>query len=115
MRTNEERTRLIRQRTRAIRQARAQMRRRLVSAAGLTVCLLAVVCIGMLMPGLMDGVAALPVSHTSGAASLVAGHTALGYILMGLLSFFLGVCITVLLYRLRRRSERRREDKDDEL
>ena len=34
---------------------------------------------------------------------------------MGLLSFFLGVCITVLLYRLRRRSERRREDKDDEL
>ena len=115
MRTNEERTRLIHQRTRTIRQARAQTRRRLASAACISACLLAVACIGALMPGMMDGMAAIPVSHTSGAASLVANHAALGYILMGLLSFFLGVCVTVLLHRLRCRDERRREDKDDEL
>ena len=35
---------------------------------------------------------------------------------MELLAFLLGVCVTVLLYRLRRRKERRqREDRDDEL
>ena len=48
----------------------------------------------------------------------VVRHTdeVLGYIVMGLLAFLLGVCVTVLLYRLRRRNERRsREEKEDEL
>ncbi|MEI3367100.1 MAG: hypothetical protein V8R59_16335 [Enterocloster sp.] len=47
--------------------------------------------------------------------SLIGSHAALGYIVMGLLAFLLGVCVTVLLYRLRRRNERRSEEKEDEL
>ena len=47
---------------------------------------------------------------------MIGSHAALGYIVIGLLAFLLGVCVTVLLYRLRRRNERRsREEKEDEL
>ena len=60
--------------------------------------------------------AAGSIVHSSGAASMIGSHAALGYIVMGLLAFLLGVCVTVLLYRLRRRNERRsREEKEDEL
>ena len=75
-----------------------------------------VVGIGILMPGFIHGAAAGTVSHTAGTASLVASHAALGYILMGLLSFLLGVSVTILLYRLRRHNDRKKqEDREDEL
>lgn len=38
-----------------------------------------------------------------------------GYILVGVLSFLLGSCVTILLYRLRRRSEKKHTRDDDEL
>ena len=47
---------------------------------------------------------------------MIASHIALGYIITGLLAFLLGVCVTILLYRLRRRNERRhREEIEDGL
>ena len=59
--------------------------------------------------------AAGSIIHSSGAASMIGSHAALGYIVMGMLAFLLGVSLTVLLYRLRRRNERRsREEKEDE-
>ena len=116
MRTNEERTRLIHKRTAEIKRENQKKKQRRLDAACIAACLLLVVGIGAWMPGLMAGVSESGVSHASGAASLVGSHAALGYILMGLLAFLLGVCVTVLLYRLRRRKERRQqEDRDDEL
>lgn len=116
MRTNEERIRLIHKRTAELKQKKEQKKRRVVNAACMAACLLLVIGIGAFMPGLMADVAEGGAVHASGAASLIGSHAALGYILMGLLAFLLGVCVTVLLYRLRRRNERRRkEDGDDEL
>ena len=116
MRTNEERVRLIRRRT-AERKAEARRKKQhLISGACLAACLLLVTGIGALMPGLTKGLTEEPVRHASGTASLIGSHEAVGYILMGLLAFLLGVCVTVLLYRLRRREERRhREDTNAEL
>ena len=50
------------------------------------------------------------IAHPSGTASLLGSHAALGYIIMGLLAFLLGVCVTVLLYRLHRRYERQKQE-----
>lgn len=116
MRTTEERARLIHKRTAEIKLARQKKKRRGRDAVWMAACLLLVFCIGTLMPNLMTGAADGGVSHASGAASLVGSHAARGYILMGLLAFLLGMCVTVLLYRLRRRNEcHRREDESDEL
>ena len=116
MRTNEERARLVHRRTAEIRRKRQKLTRLAFDASCLAACLLLIVGIGSFMPELATGIAAGEIQHTSGTASLVGSHAALGYILMGLMAFLLGVCVTVLLYRLRRRKERKRLEKsDDEL
>ena len=67
-------------------------------------CVLRPACV--CMPGWMSGSPAAGVGGVQGAASLVGSSAALGYILVGLCAFLLGVCVTVLLYRLRRREAR---------
>ncbi len=116
MRTNEERARLVHKRTAEIKRKRQKQMRRAFDMICLSACLILIVGIGSFMPGLATGIAAGEIQHASGTASLVGSHAALGYILMGIMAFLLGVCVTVLLYRLRRRKERKRLEKsDDEL
>ena len=116
MRTNEERIRLIHKRTAELNRKKEQKKRRVVDAACMAACLILVVGIGSFMPGLAAGIPGGEVHHASGAASLVGSHAALGYILMGLMAFLLGVFVTVLLYRLHRRNERKQqENSNDEL
>ena len=116
MRTNEERTGLIHQRTAEIKRERQKRNQRALDMTCIAACLLLVAGIGSFMPGLTAGIPGGEIHHASGAASLVGSHAALGYILMGLMAFLLGICVTVLLYRLRRRNERKqRENSNDEL
>ena len=110
MRTSEERARLIHRRTAEIKQERRIKRQRRLDAACMAVCLLLVIGIGAMMPGLMKGAADGSIVHSSGTASLIGSHAALGYIMMGLLAFLLGVCVTVLLYRLHRRGEGQKQE-----
>ena len=116
MRTNEERAGLVHKRTAEIKRERQKKKQRALDTVCIAACLILVVGIGSFMPGLVVGIPGGEVHHASGAASLVGSHAALGYILMGLMAFLLGVCVTVLLYRLRRRNERKqRENSNDEL
>ena len=115
MRTNEERARLVHNRTAEIKRKRQRLKQRAFDMICIAACLALVVGIGSFMPGLAIGITAGEVHHASGTASLVGSHEALGYILMGLMAFLLGVCVTVLLYRLRRSKEKsKRENSDDE-
>ena len=116
MRTNEERAGLIHKRTAEIKRERQKKNQRALDMICIAACLILIVGIGSFMPGLTAGIPGGEVHHASGAASLVGSHAELGYILMGLFSFILGICVTVLLYRLHRRNERKqRENSDDEL
>lgn len=110
MRTNEARARLIHRRAAEIKQERRIKRQRRLDAVCMAVCLLLVIGIGALMPGLMRNTAGDGIVHPSGTASLLGSHAALGYIIMGLLAFLLGVCVTVLLYRVHRRCERQKQE-----
>ena len=116
MRTNEERAGLIHKRTTEIKRERQRRKQRALDMICMAACLILVVGIGSFMPGLTASIPGGEVHHASGAASLVGSHAALGYILMGLMAFLLGVCVTMLLYRLHRRNERKQwENWDDEL
>ena len=116
MRTTEERAGWIHKRTTEIKRERQRRKQRALDMICMAACLILVVGIGSFMPGLTAGIPGGEVHHASGAASLVGSHAALGYILMGLMAFLLGVCVTMLLYRLHRRNERKqRENWDDEL
>ena len=115
MQTNEERIRLIQKRTAEIKQERQRRKQRMADAVCMAVCLLLVTGIGDWMSELTVGTGEESVSHPSGTASMIGSHAALGYIIMGLLAFSLGVCVTVLLYRLRRRNERKRLEAADNM
>ena len=116
MRTNEERAGLIHKRTAEIKRERQKKKQRELDMVCVAACLILVVGIGMFMPGWAAGIPGGEARHASGAASLVGSHAALGYILMGLMAFLLGVFVTVLLHRLHRRNERKqRENSNDEL
>ena len=53
------------------------------------------------------------VAHTSMTASLIGSSAFSGYIVMGILSFLLGVCVTILLHRLHRYFRDREEDRHE--
>ena len=110
MRTNEERAGLVHKRAAEIKAKRQNKKQRAWDAICIVVCLILVVEIGSFMSGWTAGLTGSEVQHASGAASLVGSHAELGYILMGLFSFILGICVTVLLYRLHRRNKRARQE-----
>ena len=116
MLTTEERAGLIHKRAAELKRERQQRKQRRLDRLCIAACRILVVGIGSFLPDWVVGVPGGEVHHASGAASLVGSHAALGYILMGLMAFLLGVFVTVLLYRLHRRNERKQqENSDDEL
>ena len=113
MRTDEERAGLIHKRTAEIKRERQRKKQRALDGICIGACLILIVGIGSFLPDWVVGVPGGEVHHASGAASLVGSHAALGYILMGLMAFLLGVCVTVLLYRQHRRNEREQQENSD--
>ena len=111
MRTDKERSRLIAERTSEIRRARARRRRILTDAASVAACVVFIVLLGFFLPWTITGGTVDGVANVSGAASLVSGDGRLGYVFIGILSFLLGVCVTVILYRLK---ERKRENSKEQ-
>ena len=79
------------------------------SVCGVALCLMLVIGIGSFMPGVVKQASAGNIDYTMGTASMLGHYEALGYICMGVLAFALGVCVTVLLYRLRRVEEHKRK------
>lgn len=110
MRTNEERMRLISKRTHQIRRRKQHLREGICMA----VCLLLIVGCSIWMPLLMQGAANGSMLPLTGVASLLAKDSELGYILVGLLAFLLGICVAMLLYRQRRRNEHGKEEEEED-
>ncbi|MDD3251677.1 MAG: DUF4179 domain-containing protein [Lachnospiraceae bacterium] len=107
MRSTEERIAAVFSRARELeRQKRRHQTRWLTGAAGLCALLIVVVC-GMMMPGLADGMSMAKGMevYAGPTASIFQSGGALGYIIIGVLAFALGVSVTVLCIHLRRREE----------
>lgn len=102
MRTNEERQQLIHRRTLEIQREQQKKRERVISGSGIAACL---------MPEVTKqaSVSGAKTNYTTGMASMLGNYEALGYICMGILAFALGVCVTILLYRLRKAEEHRKK------
>lgn len=116
MATNEERTRRILRRAAELKREKRIKTQRAVTVLCLAASLMLIAGLGLWISS-RTGEAAAEVVYASGAASLLASNGSLGYILMGILSFLLGVCVTILLFRLSRWRKRHEkpEDPDDEL
>lgn len=99
MRTTAERLAEAKRRARELERQRQRRRARGIFCAGTAACFVMIVSLALVMPGITEGFSdtALGVGM---AASVFSGRS-LGYLVVGLLAFALGVCVTVLCVRLR--------------
>jgi len=115
MRTTDERTAAVLRRAEEIRnlqERRAVRRGRALTVAAVAACLLAVVGLGLAMPGIVSRFSDSTYVYAGPAASIFSERGTSGYVLIGILAFVLGVCVTLLCSILHRRSVRGKEDGD---
>lgn len=112
MMTDEERIRRIHRRTEEIRKQDRQKKQFLLELGCVAACVAIIICIGVYMPSLTGGLSFQNVQNSTATASIIAKNNALGYIIMGILSFVLGVCVTILMYRLRERGRQDKQERD---
>ena len=111
MRSHEERVAEAKRRIAKIERAKRLRRNTITMASAVAACLAVLIGASLAMPGIATRIQTGDDSGFETAASIFRGGAALGYIVIGLLAFLLGVCVTVLCFRLRQMS---REDGQDE-
>ena len=112
MRSHEERVAETKRRI-AARQREKRLRRNTITmASAVAACLALLIGASLAMPGITTSIQTGDYSGFETAASIFHGGAALGYIVIGLLAFLLGVCVTVLCFRLRQMS--REDDQNNE-
>lgn len=79
-------------------------------AAAAAACLALLAGVSIAMPGMTAQLQPDNYTGFETAASMYGGSDALGYIIVGLLAFLLGVCMTILCFRLR---QMERDEKDE--
>ena len=74
-----------------------------------------IVGVSFVMPGIVGQITPGTSSGFETAATILGGGTALGYMVIGLLAFILGVCVTILCFRIRQmdKEEQTEEQKGD--
>ena len=112
MRTNEERTALIRQRTRELKRQQARKKARIIDLSCVAGSLVLIFLLAMWIPDPLT-FSKRDVAHATMTASLIGSSAFSGYIVMGILSFLLGVCVTILLHRLHHHFRDRKEERDE--
>ena len=101
MRSHEERVVETKRRIVQIEREKRRRRNTITMASAVAACLALLIGVSLAMPGIAAKIQAGDYSGFETAASMYGGGAALGYIVIGLLAFLLGVCVTVLCFRLR--------------
>ena len=113
MRSHEERVAETKRRIAKIEREKRRRRNTLTMASAVAACLALLIGASLAMPGIAASIRTGDYSGFETAASMYGG-AALGYIVIGLLAFLLGVCVTVLCFRLRQMSREDGQDKERE-
>jgi len=114
MRSHEERVVETKRRIAAMERKKRLRRNTVTMASTVAACLVLLIGASLAMPGIAESIQTGDYSGFETAASIFHGGAALGYIVIGLLAFLLGVCVTVLCFRLRQMSREDGQDKESE-
>ena len=114
MRSHEERVVETKRRIAAMERKKRLRRNTVTMASAVAACLVLLIGASIAMPGIAESIQTGDYSGFETAASIFHGGAALGYIVIGLLAFLLGVCVTVLCFRLRQMSREDGQDKESE-
>ena len=114
MRSHEERVAETKRRIAKIEREKRRRRNTIAMASAVAACLVLLVGVSLAMPSIAASIQTGDYSGFETAASMYGGGAALGYILIGLLAFLLGVCVTILCFRLRQMNREDDQNKESE-
>ena len=112
MRSHEERVAETKRRIAKMEREKQRRRNTITMASAVAACLVLLIGASLAMPGIAANIQTGNYSGFETAASIFHGGAALGYIIIGLLACLLGVCVTVLCFRLRQMN--REDDQNNE-
>ena len=112
MRSHEERVAEAKRRIAKIEREKRLRRNKITMASAVAACLVLLIGASLAMPGIAANIQTGDYAGFETAASMYGGSAALGCIVIGLLAFLLGVCVTVLCFRLRQMN--REDDQNNE-
>ena len=118
MRSHEERIAEVRRRITEKERQKRRKQRRIVAISCIAACLAVIVGVSFAMPGIVGQIEPGTSSGFETAATILGGSTALGYMVIGLLAFILGACVTILCFRIHQlnkeeQTEKQKEDNGD--
>ena len=114
MRSHEERVVETKRRIAKIEREKRLRRDKFTMISAVAACLARLIGASLAMPGIAANIQTGNYSGFETAASMYGGGAALGYIVIGLLAFLLGVCVTVLCFRLRQMNREDDQNKESE-
>ena len=116
MRSNEERVVEVKRRIAEKERQKKLRRSRIAAVSAVAACLVLILVLSLFMPGIAGQLRPGGYSDYEMVASMFGENGALGYIIIGLLAFLLGVCVTILCFRIRllNREEQSVEDKKED-
>ena len=114
MRSHEERVAETKRRIAKMEREKRLRRNTVTAASAVAACLALIVGVSFVMPDIAVKTQTGGYAGFETAASIFHGGAALGYIVIGLLAFLLGVCVTVLCFRLRQMNRDDTQDKESE-
>ena len=114
MRSHEERVAETKRRIAKIEREKQRRRNTITMASAVAACLILLIGASLAMPGIAARIQTGDYSGFETAASIFHGGAALGYIVIGLLAFLLGVCVTVLCFRLRQMNRENGQNRESE-
>ena len=99
----------------AARQREKRLRRNTITmVSAVAACFALLAGVSFAMPGITVRMQSGSDAGFDMAARMYGGSAALGYIVIGLLAFLLGVCVTVLCFRLQQMNREDTQDKESE-
>ena len=114
MRSHEERVVETKRRIAKIEREKRLRRNTITMASAVAACLALLIGASLAMPGIAASIQTGDYAGFETAASMYGGGATLGYIVIGLLAFLLGVCVTVLCFRLRQMNREDGQDRESE-
>ena len=114
MRSHEERVAETKRRIAQIEREKRLRRNTITMVSAVAACLALLIGASLAMPGIAASIQTGDYAGFETAASMYGGGAVLGYIVIGLLAFLLGVCVTVLCFRLRQMSREDGQDRKSE-
>ena len=114
MRSHEERVAETKRRIAKMEREKQRRRNTITMASAVAACLVLLIGASLAMPGIAARIQTGDYSGFETAASIFHGGAALGYIVIGLLAFLLGVCVTVLCFRLRQMNRENGQNRESE-